>query len=144
MNDSLIMCENLRVCESVIFKTASIPFWYLVTFLNRIFYKINSYEPSGQHLEYCSNCQIFVSMYYFLLGQKQKILYFRESQNKFQCFFWRHSLGQIVSSFEVVLLGSSPTNGWRVKGTLSIKISVLWFLELEFCDSRTPIFFSKT
>ena len=29
----------------------------------------------------------------------------------------------------------SPINGWRVKGTLSLKILVLWLHEMEFYDS---------
>ena len=37
-----------------------------------------------------------------------------------------------------MLLCFSLTNGWREKGTLSIKILVLSFPELEFCHSRKP------
>ena len=56
------------------------------------------------------------------MGKNRKSSTSGSHETNFNALFWRHLLDQIVSSFEVVLLGSSPTNGWRVKGALSKKI----------------------
>ena len=47
-----------------------------------------------------------------------------------------HTLGHICLSFAFVLVSIIPIQGWRVEGTLSIKILVLWNPELEFCGMR--------
>ena len=54
----------------------------------------------------------------------------------FNALFWMLTLGHICCLFAYVLVSISLIQGWRVKGTLSIKIIVLWPPELEFCGLR--------
>ena len=57
--------------------------------------------------------------------------------------FLEASIGPFFGSFLVMLYCISPTNMWRVKGTLSIIILFLSLLELEFCHSRNLKNFQK-
>ena len=73
------------------------------------------------------------------MGKNRKTTTFfnPEDTKKFKALFWVLTLGQICCSFAFVLVSFSLIQGWRVKGTLSIKILVLCPPDLEFCVLRT-------
>ena len=66
---------------------------------------------------------------HFPLGQKQKNFYFffhsGGHKTNFKALFFKLTLGHFVCSFVFVLVYISLIHGWRVKGTLSIKILIL-------------------
>ena len=69
----------------------------------------------------------------------------RSDKTNFDSFFMALiDLSFFCCYFALELLCISSTIGWRVKGTLKIKILVLSLPELEFCPFRTPEIFSKT
>ena len=71
----------------------------------------------------------------YIWAKTEKLLPFFHSgghKTNFKALFWMLTLGHIFCSFAFVLVYISLIHGWRVKGTLSIKILVLCPPELEF------------
>ena len=73
------------------------------------------------------------------MGKTENILpLFHSGDNKtnFNDHFWMLTPGHIFCYIAFVLVSVSLIQGWRVKGTLSIKLLVLSPPELEFCRLR--------
>ena len=78
----------------------------------------------------------------FPCWQKQKTSTFFHSgghKTNFNALFSMLKMGHICCSFAFVLVSISIIKRWRVKGTLSIKILVLWPPELKFCCLKKKI-----
>ena len=76
---------------------------------------------------------------FYQSAKTEKLLPFFHSgghKTNFKALFWMLTLEHIFSFFAFALVYISLIHGWRVKGTLSIKILVLCPPELEFCVLR--------